>query len=83
MSNANSSLRKKLIVLIVIIVVLIVAILIAVNMKNNSGSAGAEGAVTTSEEGQGLVVQDEVTVEVDIPEDESGSEEPAEDAAEE
>jgi flagellar basal body-associated protein FliL len=76
-ANTNTSLRKKLIILIAIVVVLVVAVLVAVNMNGKSDVADS-GAAATTEEGQGLVVEDEVTVEVNIPEDESGSEESAE-----
>jgi flagellar basal body-associated protein FliL len=71
-----------LIVLIVIVVGLVVAILLVMNLNGKSDAPGTEAATTATEEGQGLVVQDEVTVDVDIPDaapaGASGSEEPAE-----
>jgi cell division protein FtsL len=71
-------LRKKLIVLIVIVVALVVAILLVVNANDKSDVNDPGAATAATGEDQGLVVQDEVTVEVDIPDDESGSEESAE-----
>jgi flagellar basal body-associated protein FliL len=67
-----------LIILIVVVVVLVVAILLAVLKPWASTDTVDPNAATAEGESQGLVVQDEVVVDVNIPDDEQPTEEPEE-----
>jgi hypothetical protein len=65
----SSTVKKRLIVLLVVIVALVAVILIF----NMTGKAPDDANTGVNAGGsQGRVIEDEVTVEVDIPEDEGG-----------
>jgi Flp pilus assembly protein CpaB len=62
--------KKRLIILIVIVVALVVAILITVKMGDSPGTVDEPPAngENGQDQSQSLVVEDEVTVDVQIPE---------------
>jgi hypothetical protein len=71
----NASLKKKLIILVIIVVALVVAFIVTQNRGVDTPAPAGTGSDmdTPAQGGQGYVVQDEVTVDVNIPPDEESA----------